>query len=136
MKTVSECKDMIYQKIAASPLKTAISGEICKDRRPQNSDKENIVIGMIDLSDGSVQQGTINVNIYVPDKDVTINGRVQKQPNGPRLRELSRMALNVLKEIYFEDCSFWVANQSENKEPNLDCMFANLRGEIRVYETE
>lgn len=136
MRTVSECKDMIFEVISKSDLKTEISGVICKDRRPDNSTAEDIVIGMIDLTGDTVQMGAINVNIYVPDIKAKINGLVQNRPNGPRLRVLTRKALDVLKEIYFEDCSAWVASQAEIKEPNLECMFANLRIELRAYETE
>ena len=136
MKSVAECKDIIYNSIADSILRSEISGGLYKDERPLGSTKEDIVVGMIDLSSGSVQAGTINVNIYVPYMDVTIGGLVQKKPNHSRLRDLSRLALDLLEEIYFEDCSAWIANQAEIKEPNLDSMFANFRMEIRAHETE
>ena len=135
MKTISECKDIIYGIIQDSPLSKEISGGVYLDR-PENSDKEDIVVGMIDLGSGSVQEGVINVNIHVPYTTLKIDGRTQKQPNKPRLRILSRMAADLLKEIYIEDCSAWIANQAEIKEPNLDSIVANFRIEIRAYETE
>lgn len=136
MKTTEEIKDLIYAYLAPSDLKKAISGDIYVDEKPAGSDKEDVVIGSIDLGDGSVQFGTINVNIHVPGQKVKIGQKVQIQPNRSRLRALTRIALDLLKTKIFEDCSVWVANQTVIKEPSLDEWYANLRLEIRAYETE
>lgn len=136
MKTLEEIKDIIYQQTIAGGLKKAITGDVYVDNRPQGSTKEDIVIGGISLGSGSVQSGTFNLNIHVPGLKVKIGGSVQIQPDRKRLRVLTRLAVDQLKEIIVEDCSLWVANQSVIKEPTLDDWYANLRIEIRAYETE
>ena len=136
MKTTEEIKDMIYVYLSESVLKTAISGDVYVDQRPKGSTKEDVVIGVIDLGDGSVQRGAINVNIHVPGKKVKLGKDVEIQPDRARLRALSRIGVDLLKTKIFEDCSVWVANQAVIKEPNLDEWYANLRLEIRAYETD
>ena len=127
---------MIFKYMKGGALEKALSGAIYVDQRPQGSKKEDAVIGAISLESGSVQIGTFNVNIHVPGVSVKIGGNVQIQPDRKRLRVLSRLAVNQLKEIIIEDCSFWVAGQSVIKEPTLDDWYANLRIEVRAYETE
>ena len=39
-------------------------------------------------------------------------------------------------EQFFEDCSAWITNIAEIKEPSLDEWYVNHRLEIRVHETE
>jgi hypothetical protein len=136
MKTQEEIKDMLYQYLAGSALKKALSGDVYVDKRPDSSKVEDVVIGGIDLGDGSVQEGAFNVNIHVPALKVKIGNTMEAQPDRKRLRALTRIAVDLLKTKIFEDCSAWVANQALIKEPTLDDWYANIRIEIRAYETD
>lgn len=135
MKTTEDIKDLLYSYLAKSELKKAVTGDIYVDQRPQGSIKEDVVIGAIDIGSGSVQHGAFNVNIHVPAVTVKIGKVEQSQPDRKRLRLLSRIAIDLLKEVILGGvCSVWVANQTVIKEPNLDNWFANIRLEIRTHE--
>lgn len=135
MITTAEIVDMIYEYLSGSVLKEAITGGIYPLKKPDDSMKEDVVIGAIDLSNESVQRSTINVNIYVPEIPVRINNKNQKQPNRPRMRELQRIAIPLLKEVYLGgNCSAWFTNCAEIKEPDLDVWKVNIRLEARVHD--
>lgn len=94
MKSDIEIKDDIYNHIKGSALDRAVTGKLCKaSKRPSGSDKEDIVISILDNGSGQIQQAFINVNIYVKDN---IRNR-QAEVNDPRCRELCKIAIEVLK---------------------------------------
>lgn len=135
MRTPQEIIDFLYEYLSNSDLKKIITGGIYPRKRPKDSDKEDIVIGGISFSGGSVQRGTINVNIYIPEISVKIDNKIQTQPNGARMRELEKIALPLLKEVYLGgNCSVWFTNCTDIKEPDLDVWKVNIRLEIRVHD--
>lgn len=136
MRTPQEIIDFLYEYLSNSDLKKIISGGIYPRKRPKNSDKEDIVIGGISFSGGSVQRGTINVNIYIPEISVRIENEYQMQPNGPRMREIETVAILLLREVYFGgDCSVWSTGYTEIKEPELAVWKVNIRLEVRIHDT-
>lgn len=92
MKSDIEIKDAIYNIIKGSALEKAVTGKLSKTKRPVNSDKEDIVISMLDNSSGQMQEAFANVNIYIP--DYTRDG--QAEENTIRLRELCKMSYELL----------------------------------------
>lgn len=67
MKSDIEIKDAIYNVIKGSALEKAITGKLSKTKRPSNSNKEDIVVSILDNGSGQMQEAFVNVNIYVPD---------------------------------------------------------------------
>lgn len=136
MRTSTEIIDLVYQYLKASPLATELTGDIYPLQRPEDSGKEDLVIGTLSLGEGPVQIGVFNLNLHVPNIKVKIGGKVQTQPNRPRMRILSSLLRDLLSEHYIGDCSAWITNIAEIKEPNLDEWYVNHRLEMRVHETE
>lgn len=136
MKTSTEIIDLIYQYLEASPLKAELSGGIYPLQRPENSGKEDLVIGTLTLGEGPVQIGVFNLNLHVPNIKVQIGGKEQSQPDRRRMRVISGILRDLFSEQFFEDCSAWITNIAEIKEPTLDEWYVNHRLEIRVHETE
>ena len=93
MKTDEEIKDDIYHFIKNSELETAVSGVIRKTRRPAGSDKEDIVISVLENGHGQIQEAIVNVNIYVADN--IRDG--QAEEDTIRCRQLSRIAADLLE---------------------------------------
>ena len=92
MKSDIEIKDAIYSIIKSSALEKAVTGRLSKTKRPANSDKEDIVVSMLDNSSGQIQEAFVNVNIYVTD-----NTRgTQAEENTIRLRELCKISYELL----------------------------------------
>ena len=100
MKSDIEIKDDIYQIIKGSTLEKAVTGKLKKTRRPANSNKEDIVISILENGSGQVQEAFVNVNIYVSD-DVRDG---QAEENSSRLRQLCKLATELLEvqrgEVY------------------------------------
>lgn len=92
MKSDIEIKDAIYAVIKGSALEKTVTGKLKKTRRPANSDKEDIIISMLDNGGGQIQEAFVNVNIYVAD-DIRDG---QAEEKSTRLRELCRMAYELL----------------------------------------
>lgn len=94
MKSDIDIKDDIYKYIKGSALERAVIGKLCKSSsRPNGSDKEDIVISILDNGSGQIQEAFVNVNIYVKDN---IRGG-QAEMNDIRCRELCKVAIEVLE---------------------------------------
>lgn len=90
MKTDTDiCKD-IYHIVKDSEIKTTITGNITYTGR--ETDKEDCVISVLDSMNGQIQDGKVNVNIYV--QDITSNGLIK--PNVSRISKLS----DISKEVF------------------------------------
>lgn len=92
MRSDIDIKDDIYNHIKDSALERAVTGKLKKTKRPNGSDKEDIVISILDNGSGQIQEAFVNVNIYV--KDNIRDG--QAEVNDPRCRELCKVAIEVL----------------------------------------
>lgn len=92
MKSDIEIKDAIYSIIKGSALEKTVTGKLKKTRRPANSDKEDIIISMLDNGGGQIQEAFVNVNIYVAD-DIRDG---QAEEKSARLRELCKMSYELL----------------------------------------
>ena len=107
MKSDIEIKDDIYQIIKGSTLEKAVTGKLKKTRRPANSNKEDIVISILENGRGQVQEAFVNVNIYVSD-DVRDG---QAEENSSRLRQLCKLATELLEVQRGEDYRFTLDKQ-------------------------
>ena len=107
MKSDIEIKDDIYQIIKGSALEKAVTGKLKKTRRPANSNKEDIVISILENGSGQVQEAFVNVNIYVSD-DVRDG---QAEENSSRLRQLCKLATELLEVQRGEDYRFTLDKQ-------------------------
>ena len=107
MKSDIEIKDDIYHIIKGSTLEKAVTGKLKKTRRPANSNKEDIVISILENGSGQVQEAFVNVNIYVSD-DVRDG---QAEENSSRLRQLCKLATELLEVQRGEDYRFTLDKQ-------------------------
>lgn len=119
MKSNAEIKDVVYALIKGSDLERAIiatGGALYKDQRPTNSGKEDIVISVLDGLNGEFQELVLNVNIYVQDLDRG-NDKVE---NSARIRQLSRLAIELLEEHYGDDYRLLIEKQPVFKVDGVD----------------
>lgn len=110
--TSSGAINILFDFIKESDLLTGlkkVSGNLFRLQRPINSAKEDVVINSLTMDRDDVQNGVLNVNIYVPNKSITVGGITDKtQPNTTRLEELSNISNTVLgngNEVWSEDGS-------------------------------
>ena len=76
-------------------------------KRPSNSDREDIVISILENGSGQIQEAFVNVNIYV--KDNIRNGEAEM--NDARCRELCKVAIQVLETGHGESYRFTLNKQ-------------------------
>lgn len=92
MKNDEQIKDDILEYIFTTEIPAEVSGVIKRDRRPRDSDKEDVIISVLANENGQIQDATVNVNIYVKDKPA---GN-QYDPDHERLDILADMSQRVL----------------------------------------
>ncbi len=108
MKSDIDIKDDIYKHIKGSALEKAVTGKLCKaSKRPFNSNKEDIIISILDNGSGQMQEAFVNVNIYV--KDNIRDGEAEM--NDMRCRELCKIAIQVLETGHGESYRFTLKKQ-------------------------
>lgn len=75
MKTANEIERDFYRTVEGSGLARACSGNVYRhDKRPLKSRSEDIVVAFIAGVDSQIQEGTVIVNVYVP--DIPFDGRM------------------------------------------------------------
>lgn len=99
MKTDIDIKDVVYRIVSNSELANLVTGIVSKTKRPNNSEKEDIVISVLANINAQDQNAFVNVNIYVKDL-VTDTSFIE---NTIRLRELCRASADLFDVINDDD---------------------------------
>jgi hypothetical protein len=133
MITSFDTNDILYKTLVSSEeLKAAISGGIYISERPDNPENEDIVVNTITVTGNMPQQGTSNVNIFVPDLKLKIKGQEQRKANRERLHKLTDLVISILETANVEGLTFWVANETVIKEQSIYQHYTNLRIEWNI----
>ncbi|MFS0489891.1 hypothetical protein [Leadbetterella byssophila] len=135
MKTDFDLNTTLFQTLNGNvALKSALTGGVYKRQRPLNSTKEDVVINTIAVSMTSTpQQARSNVNIYVKDLDVVIDGLAQKQPNDARMKALADLAITAIKGIKIDGISVFVSQMGNFEERDIYQHFVNLRVDWHIH---
>jgi hypothetical protein len=128
--------DILFKILNASvELKAAINGGIyVQGERPDNSEKEDVVINNIVISHSYPQSGTSNVNIHVTDKSRKIKGQEQRKADRERLRFLTEIVIGTLKAANVQGLTFWIENETVIKEPAVPQHYTNLRINWNIHK--
>lgn len=131
MKTTFDLEDILFQSLNNSSLKTAITGSVCKGKRPMNSTKEDVVIKSLPVNNLPLQNAIVNVNVYVPNKAQSINGvQDDSQPDTKRLKQLAELAVPLLCNQWQDDLSYDVQQQVMYDDAETKSHFINIRVEF------
>lgn len=134
MKQTFDTNEMLFGILKAAPVAKVISGDVYVAERPDDSDDEDIVVNTIEVSqEYTPQTGVSNVNIHVSDIEIQIKGKKQRKANLPRLKELSAMVVQSLREAQIPGLEFVIANQTTIEEPARKQHFSNLRIEWNIH---
>jgi ribosome-binding factor A len=129
MKQIFDTDSILFGILNSSPVKNAISGGIyVGSDRPDDSNEEDIVVNSVDLTqDYHPQIGTSNVNVFVKDMSVQIDGKQQVKANRVRLKALSNRVLEALRAAKVPGLIFTIDNQAILAEPSAKQHYVNLR---------
>jgi hypothetical protein len=133
MKTVLQIVDLLWSKVDNSELTDEISGDVYKHLRPAGSKLEDIIINTLPFTNEQLQRGIANVNIYVPNKPVTINNiEDQNQPDHVRLAELADMAIAILSDTWESDLHYDVQQHVLIRDEQTGEHYINIRIEFFI----
>lgn len=113
MKTEAEILDDISRYIA-STMKEQITGDVYTDKRPTNSAKEDIFVHVLATLPAQIQTALINVRIYVPN----LQRQTDSVRDKKRIRELSRLAMNVLSS-HIQN-GWYIVMEEQSVEESID----------------
>lgn len=136
MKTTLDVTDLLYTTLnTATSLTSEISGTVYKLDRPEQSQKEDIVINALPISTTQPQLCTANVNLYVPDIHASISGVSQYMPNTSRIKAILKILIPLLEVKADGDYLFHVANQTEIRERDFKRTLVNIRVEFMIINS-
>lgn len=121
MKTDIDIKDDIFKLIQGSDLEKTVTGALRKTKRPNGSEKEDIVISVLSNSNGQIQDAFVNVNIYIP--DLFRDG--QAEEDTIRLRLLCDLSKSLFEVGRGEDFRFTLDTQRVMEVNGKDEHFIN-----------
>ncbi|MDP2234967.1 MAG: hypothetical protein Q8J88_00915 [Bacteroidales bacterium] len=127
MKTNFDAIDAIWKRLTAQQIATAISGEIYKLQRPFNSDKEDIVINALPITETIPQECVVNVNCYVPNLIVKVKGQETKMPDTVRIKQISDLVLSKLENVAEATFHYFVTNQAVLANESGNEYYSNIR---------
>lgn len=119
-----DLKDMLEDLSLTIPVfKTAF---------PKGQSGEYVVVGTIGNTLIGEQVATVNVNIYVPDKLLTINGVSQRVRDNARIDAITESILSVIDNYTGENTEggwyrYYKTNQSVISEEDINYSFSNIQ---------
>ena len=123
----------MWGEIHNSAIAAAISAEVYKYHRPQDSQLEDVVINTV-IADGSesvIQRAVVNVNLHVP----AVNTAGGAMPNTARFDTLAGIASPVLKSGHGAMYNYWIENTALIKEEGRDRWYLNIRLRFKYHNT-
>lgn len=129
MKQTFDTDAILYGILEGTPeITSAISGGVYVSQRPMNSDKEDVVVNTIDLTQNDEPQiGTSNINIHVPDMPVKISGKQQKVADSDRMKAISALVLDAIRTANVPGLLMEVQFQTVIQEAETEQHYVNIR---------
>lgn len=104
--TAAQAVNYLVEAIKASPLALGagkVSGGVYAFQRPLDSRKEDVVVNSLAMTKEAVQEGVLNVNVFVPNKHYSsATATDTTRPDMERLTALSILGAEVLEEYWDE----------------------------------
>lgn len=136
--TSLEIYSIVEEWVKSSPLGDEVHN-IYEDDYPKTPSNrsikgEFIVINVLTNAIEDEQVSTVNINLYVPDVSKRMNAVAQRQPDIPRLKELTRIAYDSLKGYpAFERWYFDVSSEIILREEGIPYSFASIKLTFKKY---
>ena len=129
MKQTFDLDEILYRLLNGnSDLKSSISGSIYLGQRPDGSEKEDIVVSTISLTQEYIHQiATSNINVHVSDLLQSVEGKQMKFENRVRIKAITEKVLTIIRNAKFEDLTVYLESQNVIREPNIFQSYSNIR---------
>jgi len=126
--TINDLTTLLYKLLIDGCVKPSISGDVYKYVRP-NSDKEDVVVTPISLVGQGYQRGTVNLNIWVP--DIQVSG--QSTPDSKRLDAISKTINDLIKGSNYGDLTITINGQTLQEEADLKYHFCSIAVDFEIF---
>lgn len=134
MKNTFDMMTDVRSLINVASITSLINGGIWIEKKPDNSEKVDLVINAITISNDQFQVGAGNVNIHSPTVLQTVNGKQSKFPDYAKLSILVKELEAVLDAKYKLSFSTEVGDRSGKiYEDDDGSFFANVPFIYRSY---
>lgn len=115
MRTTFDLEQILYDRLKTGDLASEITGSIYKRQRIPASQLEDVVIISLPVNADQIQEAVVNINIHVPNIEVTANGVTNPdQPNFERLQSLADLAKLELDDVYETQIGYYFNVQQQN----------------------
>jgi len=131
MKTNIKAVDAVWKVLKDAGIPALINGKIYKFSRALNSRNEDIVINALPITEEIPQRCYVNVNVYVNNLSVKINGQTDNTiPDLLRLDELTNSIIGVLEEVTNDDYYFSIGQHAVLSDDSISQYYSNIRIEF------
>ena len=131
---IFDLNNLIFRILKDSGIESQISGGLYSRTRPDDSVLEDIVVNTLSLTtEYTPQQGTVNINIHVPDIKVNINGKTNSKLNAVRLEQLGKAVCDIIENVNMQGFNISVSAVSLLEESERQEHFANIRVQIYIF---
>ena len=128
MKTTLDIIDLNYAVLNVPAVTAQLTGGVYKNTRPVSSDKTDVVIGCLPVSNDQLQRAVANVNIHVPNLVINQGNYTDyTQPDFAALRSLAALVTGVLNDVSTPTHWFAVQQQNHFSEPERKEHYVNIR---------
>ena len=104
MKTPVKLTQDVFSMIDVPAVKNSISGSVYPGKRPDGSRKEDVVVNCLPVTGDQLQKGVVNVNIHVPNLQITISGQADNsQPDLKRIQEIFEVIEPIIDDAIKND---------------------------------
>ncbi|KPE51264.1 hypothetical protein [Chryseobacterium indologenes] len=133
MNTVLDGQQWIFEDLTLGNIRSVITGNIYKDKRPSGSKKEDIVINSIAMDNSFLQDGVFNVNCYVPMLSVSINGITQYMPDTSRMAIIAKAVYKILNKLFRPQYNLVIESHKTFEEEEEKANYINFRINLKAY---
>lgn len=133
MNTVLDGQQWIFEDLTLGNIRSVITGNIYKDKRPSGSKKEDIVINSIAMDNSFLQDGVFNVNCYVPMLSVSINGITQYMPDTNRMAIIAKAVYKILNQLFRPKYNLVIESHKTFEEEAENANYINFRINLKTY---
>lgn len=131
MKDTNQAISVVWKELNKAKASLNITGDIYKVTRALNSRKEDIVINALPMAGDSLQRCFINVNVYVNNLVIEVNGQNDPSlPDTARLQVLTSAIISLLEDVSADDHYYFVSGQQTIREEQLNQHYSNIKLEF------
>ena len=133
MYDIFDANELLFQALNVAEVKALINGAVYNGSRPLNSQKQDIVVNTITITQQfTPQTATSNINIYTQD----LTGPGIPPQNVAKMKAISRKVVEIMQSKNYLGKSVYIVHQGILQDANNNEHYLNLRLQWKIYDTK